>query len=239
VGNRVLIAVVVAVGALVVARLQPGSTRGNQRLRAVTSVRGAAVTGPRMTLRWALAAGTALAGWLGIGGVIGMVLGFGAGAGIIVTARLAGRTPTASPDAVPVVVELMAGCLAAGLTMPDSLVAASVAGDPVTARACLAAADALRRGAPADEAWHSWMSDPWLATVARSTARTTQSGASVADELRRVATRLRSRRHARIQQRVQQASIWAVIPLGLFFLPAFVLLAVVPVVVGLFGGFHF
>jgi Flp pilus assembly protein TadB len=192
-----------------------------------------------MRLRWTLAVGTAIAGWFGIGGVIGIALGLGAGAGIVVTARLAARPPTASADAVPVVVELLAGCLAAGLTMPDSLAAASVAGDPTTATACLATADALRRGAPPGEAWHSWMSDPWLAPVARSTARTTQSGASVADELRRVATRLRGRRHARIQQRVQQASIWAVIPLGLFFLPAFVLVAVVPVVVGLFGGFHF
>jgi pilus assembly protein TadC len=136
------------------------------------------------------------------------------------------------------VVELLAGCLAAGLTMPDSLEAASVAGDPVTAAACLAAAAALRRGSPPAEAWQSWTSDPWLEPVARSTTRTTQSGASVADELRHVAARLRSRRHARLQQRVQQASIWVVVPLGLFFLPAFVLLAVVPVVIGLFGGFH-
>jgi pilus assembly protein TadC len=68
--------------------------------------------------------------------------------------------------------------------------------------------------------------------------RTTQSGASVADELRRVAARIRSRRHARLQQRVQQASIWVVVPLGLFFLPAFVLLSVVPIVLGLFSGLH-
>lgn len=234
-----LIAVVAAVVAVLVARLQPASMRGTTRLRVVRPAPEAAATGPRMTLRWALAAGIALAGWFGFGGVIGIAIGFGAGAGVIVTARLAARPPTASPDAVPVVVELLAGCLAAGLTMPDSLIAASVAGDPVTAAACHAAADALRRGAPADEAWHSWTADPWLAPIARSTSRTTQSGASVAEELRRVASRLRSQRHARIQQRVQQASIWIVIPLGLFFLPAFVLLAVVPVVVGLFGGFHF
>ncbi len=234
-----LTAAAVAACALFVVGLQPRSSRGSRRLRSVTIAREAIVAGPRMALRWTLAAGSALAGWYGIGGVIGVALGLGAGAGIVVTARLAARPATASPDAVPVVVELLAGCLAAGLTMPDSLTAASVAGDPVTTGACLAAADALRRGAPAEEAWHSWTSDPWLAPVARSTTRTTQSGASVADELRRVASRLRSRRHARVQQRVQQASIWVVIPLGLFFLPAFVLLAVVPVVVGLFGGLHF
>jgi Flp pilus assembly protein TadB len=191
-----------------------------------------------MGLRWALAVVTVLAGWFGLGGVIGLLVGFGAAAGIVLTARLGEPPPSAAPDAVPVVVELIAGCLDAGLTMPDSLEAASVAGDPVTAAACLAAAAALRRGAPASEAWQSWMADAWLQPVARSTARTTQSGATVADELRRVAARIRSRRHARLQQRVQQASIWIVLPLGLFFLPSFVLLAVVPIVLGLFSGMH-
>lgn len=206
------------------------------RLRAIAPDGETPQTGPRMTLRWTLAVGIACAGWFGIGGVMGVVVGFGAAVGVIVTARRGERTATAAPDAVPVVVELLAGCLDAGLTMPDSLEAASVAGDPVTSDACLAAAAALRRGAPAAEAWNTWLSDPWLQPVARATARTTQSGAGVADELRRVAGRLRSRRQARLQQGVQQAGVWVVVPLGLFFLPAFILVAVVPVVIGLFSG---
>jgi hypothetical protein len=117
--------------------------------------------------------------------------------------------------------------------MPAALDAASVAGDEVTREACLAAAAALRRGAPAAEAWQTWFADPSLEPVARATSRTTTSGAGVADDLRRVAARLRARRHSRIQQRVQQASIWIVIPLGLCFMPAFILVAVVPVIVGL------
>jgi pilus assembly protein TadC len=192
-----------------------------------------------MTRRWILAAAIGFGALFGIGGWFGAVVGATAAAAIVVTARRPARAAVAVPDTVAVVVELLAGCLDAGLTMPDSLEAASVAGDPVTNEACLAAAAALRRGAPAAEAWHVWMADPWLQPVARSTARTTQSGASVADELRRVAARIRSRRQARLQQRVQQASVWVVVPLGLFFLPAFVLVAVVPVIVGLFSGFRF
>jgi pilus assembly protein TadC len=72
-----------------------------------------------------------------------------------------------------------------------------------------------------------------LAQVARTTVRTTQTGAAAADELRRVAARLRGRRRADVQQRVHRASVWVVVPLGLCFLPAFVLVAVVPVVIGL------
>lgn len=211
-------------------------SRGQARLRAVTAAAPEAAAGPRLGRRRALAVATVVAGWIGIGGVIGVIVGSAAAVGIVLTARAGAPRTTAAPDVVPVVVELLAGCLDAGLTMPDSLDTASVAGDPVTTHACLAAAAALRRGAPADEAWQSWTVDPWLEPVARATRRTTQSGASVAEELRRIAARLRSRRQARLQQRVQQASIWVVLPLGLFFLPAFVLLAVVPIVIGLFGG---
>lgn len=230
------IAVLIGVGALLIARVGRGTGRVRSRLESVAPNRQLRPATPQMARRWILALGIGCAGCLGIGGVIGAVVGIGAGGAVIVRVHLGSAPPTAAPDAVPVVVELLAGCLAAGLTTSDSLEAASVAGDPVTRSACLAAAAALRRGAPAAEAWQSWMSDPWLAPVARSTARTTQTGASVADELRRVAARLRTRRHARLQQRVQQASVWAVVPLGLFFLPAFVLVAVVPVVIGLFGG---
>jgi Flp pilus assembly protein TadB len=209
-------------------------TRGQARLRAITTADES--VGPRIGRRWALAVATAFAGWLGIGGAVGLVVGLGTAAGIVLTARLAVAPEVAAADVVPVVVELLAGCLDAGLTMPDSLDAASVAGDSVISHACLATAAALRRGAPADEAWQLWTSDPWLEPVARATRRTTQTGASVTDELRRVAARLRSRRQVRLQQRVQQASVWVVMPLGLFFLPAFVLIAVVPIVIGLLSG---
>ncbi|MGN6475220.1 MAG: type II secretion system F family protein [Mycobacteriales bacterium] len=231
-----LIALLIGISAVLVARSGPGGRRIHSRLDAIAPAHRLRSAGSRMTRRWILAVCVAAAGGLGVGGLLGAVLGFGAGGAVVLTAYLGATSQRADPDAVPVVVELLAGCLAAGLNMSDSLEAASVAGDPVTASACLAAAAALRRGAPATEAWESWTSDPWLTPVARSTARTTQTGASVADELRRVAARLRNRRHARLQQRVQQASVWAVVPLGLFFLPAFVLVAVVPVVIGLFGG---
>jgi type II secretory pathway component PulF len=168
-----------------------------------------------------------------VGGLPGAVVGLGAGGAIYLTGRKSKPPKVASPDVVPAVVELVAGCLAAGLPMPAALEAASVAGDQVTREACLAAAAALRRGAPPAEAWQTWAADPSLMPVARATMRTTQSGAGVADDLRRVAGRLRATRHSQIQQRVQQASIWIVIPLGLCFMPAFVLVAVVPVVAGL------
>ncbi|HVU60277.1 MAG TPA: type II secretion system F family protein [Mycobacteriales bacterium] len=209
-------------------------TSAQRRLKAVAPARGHPPEGRRRAgLRPAFAVATAVVCFVGFHGVVGLAVGLACAIGVVTVAKPDPRPRRASPDVVPAVVELIAGCLAAGLPMPAALDAASVAGDDVTREACLAAAAALRRGAPASEAWQAWAVDPALEPVARMTRRTTHSGASVADDLRRVAARLRAQRHSRIQQRVQQASIWIVIPLGLCFMPAFVLVAVVPVIVGL------
>lgn len=211
-------------------------TSSRARLARLSTTPAAADHDPsRLSTRRLLVAGAVLlAGTAGIGGLLGVVVGLAAAGGIVLTAR-SEPPPLAAPSDVPVVVELLAGCLAAGLALPEALDAAGIAADPVTRDACAAAAAALRRGAPASEAWQAWLADPSLQPVARTTMRTTQSGAAVADDLRRVAARLRAQRHSRLQQRVQKAAVWSVIPLGLFFLPAFVLVAVVPLVVGLFS----
>jgi Flp pilus assembly protein TadB len=209
-------------------------TAGRKRLQGIVpTVETTSQRGSHTSLRPWLAVGSAILCIAAFHGVIGIVLGLATGGGIVITGRLPEPRRFADQDNVPAVVELIAGCLAAGLAMPAALEAASVAGDDVTREACLAAAAALRRGAPPPEAWQTWFADPSLEPVARATSRTTQSGAGVADDLRRVAARLRAQRHSRIQQRVQQSSIWIVVPLGLCFMPAFVLVAVVPVIVGL------
>jgi hypothetical protein len=118
--------------------------------------------------------------------------------------------------------------------LPDAVAAAAEGvEDQVLQQRCRTVAAALGAGAPAEAAWASWLSDPRLAPIARTAIRTSHSGAATADELRRTATRLRAQRRAGLQQRVRQASVWVVVPLGLCFLPAFVLVAVVPLVIGL------
>lgn len=184
--------------------------------------------------RLGLAVISGIAGLLGFGVPLGLVVGGVAAVGIVVTGR--SRVPElAAPENVAVVTELIAGCLAGGLAMADALDAAAIAGDVVTASACHTTAAALRRGESAIEAWRCWQQDQWLAPIGRAAQRSTQTGAAAADELQRAAARVRGRRRAWLQARVQRASVWVVVPLGLCFLPAFVLVAVVPLVAGLFG----
>jgi Flp pilus assembly protein TadB len=211
------------------------------RLTRVLPPRGTVVPAPANRLgrhrhwssrRVAVVAAVATAGVVAIGGPLGLALGLG-GATVVAVVRPKPAVPGVNADEVPVVVDLIAGCLAAGALLPDALDAAAVAGDDVMRSACRAVATALRSGAPPEEAWRGWLADPWLAPVARTAVRTTQTGAAAAADLNRTASRLRARRRAAAQQRLRQAAVWLVVPLGLCFLPAFVLLAVVPLVVGL------
>ena len=93
---------------------------------------------------------------------------------------------------------------------------------------------ALRVGVPPQDAWSQVAGlSAAMAATARVCARGMGSGSAIAAELNGVAARERRRRRTARQQRINRASVWAVLPLGLCFLPAFVLVGVVPLVVGL------
>jgi Flp pilus assembly protein TadB len=212
----------------------PGRLAAALKPMAARKTAGITSSTPRaraLVFRWSSAAVILIAG-ITVGGSIGILLG-GAGAALVLLVRPPPVVPRVDPDDVPVVVDLIAGCLAGGAGLPDALDAAAIAAGEVVQMKCRAVANALRSGMPPEEAWQSWLSDPWLAPVARTGLRTTQSGAAAAADLRRTSTRLRARRRAAAHHRVRQASVWLVVPLGLCFLPAFFLVAVVPLVVGL------
>jgi len=97
------------------------------------------------------------------------------------------------------------------------------------------AATAMRLGADARSAWLDVpLAGPGgpLAEFARAMSRVDEGGARVAGSLRRLATRESERAHGRALKAARRAGVFAVAPLGFCFLPAFVLLAVVPVVAG-------
>lgn len=140
---------------------------------------------------------------------------------------------TGSYTDLPLALDLLACALRAG--QPPSTAAAAVAhavrgpvGDTL-----LAVARAADLGASADIAWQPLGRLTSMATVARTAARTAESGTRLADELAQIATNLRTRQAAASDARVRRAGVWVVLPLGLCFLPAFVLIGVVPIVIGI------
>ena len=145
------------------------------------------------------------------------------------------RRPAALPSLdVPLVADLLAACLAAGASPGDALRAAAES-SPEAADACRPVAARLAAGAPPRKAWLTWLDRPDLATIARACVRAADSGAATTQELRRAADRARAQRRADLARRSHRAAVWTVLPLGLCFLPAFVLVGIVPFGLGLLG----
>jgi pilus assembly protein TadC len=134
---------------------------------------------------------------------------------------------------LPWALELLAGCLDAGAGLADALGAVSEAAGGEPGRLFGRSAALLELGAPFEEAFAGWDDEPGLAGAARALVRSASTGAAVSPALCSLAMRQRRETRGRQQAAVQLLSVHAVAPLGGCLLPAFVLLTVVPVAVGL------
>ena len=192
-----------------------------------------------------LVAGAALA--LLVGSWSGAVLGLAvAVAGPRLLARLEPRRDREERERLlqdlPLVLDLLASCLAGGAPLPAAAAAVAQAVGGPAGRRLGAVGAALAVGAPPGEAWMALAGedplrrdqDP-LAPAARALARAADGGAPVASTVSRLAAEARAEQRSRAEQAARRVGVVAVAPLGLCFLPAFVLLGVVPVVVGLAG----
>ena len=89
-------------------------------------------------------------------------------------------------------------------------------------------------GDPA-QAWQAAQGDPAAASFARAAARSAATGAALARTARAESLRVRDALADAAEARAQRAGVLIAAPLGLCFLPAFLVLGVTPVVIGLAG----
>jgi Flp pilus assembly protein TadB len=184
----------------------------------------------------AMLAGVAVA--LSMGGVGGLLLGAVVGwmisrglrrlptrAEIRRRARLAGDLPACA--------QLVARALEAGAAPVDALhLVARSLGDPVAAVLGPTVAR-LRLGADPAVVCADLAAAEGFAPLARALRRSLTSGAALAESLDRLAEDLQAERHQALDRRARTVGVRAAAPLGLCFLPAFLLVGVVPVVVGM------
>jgi pilus assembly protein TadC len=131
----------------------------------------------------------------------------------------------------------------------DLLAAVLRAGAPVD-RAVSAVADALggplgerldrvgrslRLGAEPPEAWAHLADVPGAGRLVAAAVRSSSSGGALAGALTRLADDLRGDRSVAVEAAAHRAGVLIVLPLGLCFLPAFVLAGLVPVVIAVLG----
>lgn len=166
------------------------------------------------------------AGWL-LGSAVGAAAWFGVGR-LEPAAVVWRRHRTAA--AVPLAAELLAAAVAAGAP-PDRAAEAvgKAIGGPL-GDALSAAAAATRVGADPGSAWHGLLSDPVTRPLARAMMRSATRGASPVSALDRVARDARDAARWAAEAKARSVGARAAAPLGLCFLPAFVLVGIVPLV---------
>ncbi|GII98453.1 type II secretion system (T2SS) protein F [Sediminihabitans luteus] len=143
------------------------------------------------------------------------------------------RTAQGPRVPVPVLLELVGAAIRAGAGVPRALAAVGGALGVSTAdgAALARAADALVLGSPWDEAWAG--APPRLEVLAAALRPTWEAGASPAEALRVAAEQSRQAAAARARTAAGRLGVHLVLPLGACFLPAFVLVGLVPVLVAL------
>ena len=180
--------------------------------------------------------GCALVGSVAAGPAGALVGGVG---GVLLT-RALGRleTPSVARERLriqrdlPVAVDLLSACAVAGLPVMAALpTVARALGGPIAHRF-----DTLHArwglGASVAEEWERLAVDPALHRLGSAMVRAHRSGAPVVETLGRLAVDVRRERRSRLLESARSVGVKAAAPMAACFLPAFMLIGVVPTIVG-------
>ncbi len=192
--------------------------------------RRAVVCSATAALLVAMASGPALAG---VGAVAGLALSWWIG-------RFEPPSVTKAREEInrdlPMAVDLLAACLLVGRPVDQALAVVGEAMGGALRDAFEAVRARLALGAhPVDEWRRVERQQPQLASFARSMARSLESGAPLVDGLGRLGEDLRRARRTALQLRARNVGVKAAAPLAACFLPAFMVIGVVPTVAGAFA----
>ncbi|MCW6006605.1 type II secretion system F family protein [Micromonospora sp. CPCC 205371] len=175
-----------------------------------------------------------------VGGWVGVAAGFAA---VVVLARLLRRLEPAAVRIrrlrevadLPLAADLIAAGLRAGAPVDRAVLAVSEAiGGPLGERLATVSRS-LRLGAEPAEAWAHLSTVAGADRLVAAAVRAAASGAALAGALTRLADDLRADRAVATEAAARRAGVLIVLPLGLCFLPAFILAGLVPVIVAVLG----
>ncbi|MFE6689681.1 type II secretion system F family protein [Streptomyces sp. NPDC057743] len=177
-----------------------------------------------------------------LGGVTGALVGIGVGWGAHYWLRwqrgaAAGRAAKARVAAeLAPAGELLAACLAAGAGPREAVEAVGRSLDGTVAERLRHIAAELRLGGEPAAVWARLAELPGAEALARCMERAGISGAPAVEPALRVAAELRAEWGRAAAARARRAGVLVTLPLSGCFLPAFLVLGVAPVLIGLAGG---
>lgn len=137
---------------------------------------------------------------------------------------------------LPLAVDLLAACLRAGRPPDDAVDAVSSALGGPLADLLVEVGRRLSLGADPIDAWACLLGEPACASFARAVQRALRSGAPLAKTLELLADDVRQARRWGAEEQARAVETRSVVPAGLCFLPAFVLLGIVPTIAGSLSG---
>ncbi|MFF2205372.1 type II secretion system F family protein [Streptomyces sp. NPDC058145] len=193
--------------------------------------------------RWLPVAGAMCGAWVLVGGAAGAVVALAVGAGFWrwrlrrTKAGPAEEVDTAlAARQLPLAADLLAACITAGA---GPVIAAQAVGEalggPVGDALDRGAAEVRLGGEPRD-AWRRLADLPGAGALARLLERADESGLPAAGPVARLASDARAEWARAATTRARRAGVLVSAPVGLCFLPAFIAIGVLPVVIGLAGG---
>lgn len=194
---------------------------------------------PALRRRLQLGGGTAVLLVLLIDGVLGLFLGLTVGAALVLLlGQRAPRPDTAQLAAeLPDALEFLAICLEAGQPMPAAVTTVAEVSPTATRKVLREVAAQLRLGRAGPESWQFLRSHPVWGAAAAEIARAERSGASLTGALRVHAEDARHDFRESALKAARTVGVKSVVPLMACFLPAFMLIGVVPIVAGLIQNF--
>lgn len=149
------------------------------------------------------------------------------------------RTPetdrSRDPLAVASSLDVFAACLTSGMAVATAAAATGPSAPQALGGVLVRAADLLTLGADPVTAWTGRPADQRVEALLRLARRSASSGTALAQGVAELAEQSRLDAGDAAQAAAERASVLIAGPLGLCYLPAFLCLGIVPVVVGLAG----
>jgi Flp pilus assembly protein TadB len=186
---------------------------------------------------WSTTALAAVGAWIFFGGVLGVASA--AAVILLVPAALRRMMQQQSPQTaltrqVPTIADMLAAALASGVPVDVALKALARAIEQPAAAHLSRVTRARDLGASPQEAWSDCPAA--LQVIGQAIERSDVSGAGLHDVLQGIADDARRRHRMQVEIAARTAGVRSVAPLAACFLPAFLLVGVLPVVISLADG---
>jgi pilus assembly protein TadC len=181
-----------------------------------------------------VALGLLLGGWFGVLAGAGLAIALDQGLRRLAPEAVRARRLTEAAE-LPLAADLLAVALRGGAPVDRATAAVAEAVPGGLGDRLARVGRVLRLGGTPEEAWEQLAPVEGAGRLVRAAVRSAEHGSALAGALTRLADDLRADRAMAVEAAARRAGVLIVLPLGLCFLPAFILAGLVPVIVAILG----